>query len=189
MRSMSRCQVAQSMRSSSRKGVTSAGMMPRKATSYVTSEGRNPRRAAALLFSRRLRLSRKDRKVAQRELHRLRLHPLQFREQLEQMRAPELQAVLARLIHGAYGIIRERRCALLDVTPQNVRHRLILGELHHAPRAGEVRGKVADVQTSRIEVIAGEQDAGPAIVVRHVRGLMARDRDHVDDALAEIDGA
>src|SRR5215471_5288720 len=104
------------------------------------------------------------------------------------MRAAQLQTVLARLVRRAHRVVDKRRRRLLDVAAENLRHRFTLGELYQAARTRQIEGEVGDVQAARIQVIAGEQDAGLAIVVGHVRRLMTGDRDHVDHTLAEVDG-
>src|ERR1700688_4760776 len=60
-------------------------------------------------------------------------------------------------------------------------------ELHQAPGTRDVGEKIADIESARIEMIAGEQNAGGAIVISDVRGLMTGDRQHVEDASAKVD--
>ena len=105
------------------------------------------------------------------------------------MRAAEFQGVLVGLMFGADGIIDVRGRRLFDVTTEDVGYRLAFGEADQALSAREVAVEVADVKAARIEVVAREQDAGAAVVVGDVRGVVAGDREHVDDAITQIDAA
>src|SRR5258706_9798052 len=91
------------------------------------------------------------------------------------------------LIHRPHRIIHERRRALFDVTPEYVRYRPPRSELDQPSRARQIRRKIADVETTRIQMIAGEQRAGLAVVIRDVCRLMTRNREHVNHAVPQID--
>src|SRR5258706_454625 len=100
------------------------------------------------------------------------------------MGARQRERMLLRLIHRARRIVDERSVALFDMTSEDVRHRPLLGEFDHTSRARLVRRKIGDVQSTRIQMIAGEQHAGLAIVIRDVRWLVPRNREYIDYAIA-----
>jgi hypothetical protein len=52
-----------------------------------------------------------------------------------------------------------------------------------------IRRKIGDVQTTGIQMIAGDQHAGFSIVIRDVCRMVSRNRKHVDHAIAQIDRA
>ncbi len=60
---------------------------------------------------------------------------------------------------------------------------------HEAPRAGEIGREIGHVKAPWVEVVSGVEDAGATVVVGNVRGLVPGNRDHVDDAVAEVDRA
>src|SRR5580698_7985428 len=105
------------------------------------------------------------------------------------MRSSEFEAVLTGLILGAARIVDEGRSRLLDMIAEDVRDRPRFGEFDHPPSTGDVRGKIGDVEAPGIKMVAGEQNAGFAIVVGDMRGVMTRDGEDVDDAVAQVDRA
>ena len=86
-------------------------------------------------------------------------------------------------------IVQERRLGLFDMAAENVRYRLVARKIHQALDAGCERGKIEDIEPARIKRVAGQQDAGPAIVERDAKRLMARNRNHVQHAPAEVNRA
>src|SRR5260370_42518614 len=68
-----------------------------------------------------------------------------------------------------------------------MRQRLVLGKTRKPLNAGGERRKIGDIKPPGIKRVAGQKDAGPAIVERDTEGLVPRNRDHVQHAAAEID--
>jgi len=72
------------------------------------------------------------------------------------------------------------------VRAEHVTPRRVGSELHETLDAGEVRREVEDVQSPGVQRVTGEQQAGLAVVECDVCGLVAGDRDDVDDPAAEF---
>src|ERR1700722_18461686 len=63
----------------------------------------------------------------------------------------------------------------------------ILEKLHHSPRAGFVSAPVIDQEAPWEQKVAGEDQAGVAIVVQQLCRMVTGRGQHIDDAVAEID--
>src|SRR3954463_7953589 len=70
-----------------------------------------------------------------------------------------------------------------------MRDRMAAGEARKPVNTFGVSRGVANVQATRIKGVAGQQDSRPPIVKRNARRLMARNRNNIEHAVAEIDRA
>jgi hypothetical protein len=74
-----------------------------------------------------------------------------------------------------------------DVTTEDIADGTRSDEIGNALGTGEIGGSVVDDEAAGQEKIAGEKQSGLAIVIGDVGGVMSGSRNHVNDAIAEID--
>jgi len=97
--------------------------------------------------------------------------------------------VFVRLVLRSNRIVEVRRAALLDVAADHMRHNFAFGKTNQALGACHERRKVAHVQAAGIEAVACEQDASLAVVISQTQDVVAGNRNHVEDAVAEVEPA
>src|ERR1043166_6283775 len=100
------------------------------------------------------------------------------------MRARERQFMFLRLILCFDGIIQIRRARLFYVISKYVRDRFMRCIANQTLHTGTISAKVLDIQSSRIERVASQQDSGSSIVKSKDDGIVPRNRDGLDHAIA-----
>ena len=99
-----------------------------------------------------------------------------------------LQRALAGLVGGAEREVASRPPGHLHVAAEHVGHPPGPGECDQAVHRGQERGEVGYVQPPGIDGVPGEQDAGPRVVDRDRRVLVARRAQHLEHPPAQVEG-
>src|SRR4051794_15006649 len=92
-----------------------------------------------------------------------------------------------RLIDRPDGIVDRWRIRILDVCAKDVRDTMCPHERSEPRDADRKCRGVTNVETPRIKGVAGQQYSGAPIVKRDARRLMSRNRQHIENASAEVD--
>src|SRR5215467_9146865 len=130
---------------------------------------------------------RRDDHLGQDVPARLAVVGLERALELHEMGRCQLQGCLVRLIGPPDRIVHARRSAHLDVAAKQVAHRPPCAPVGEpVDRTCEGR-PVADVQASRVDGVAGEQEPGVTVVVGDRRLVVPRCGEAVDNAAAEVD--
>ena len=98
-----------------------------------------------------------------------------------------LDAVSADHDIRARRIIDKRRSRLLDVIPQNMRHRPRRREFRQRMDARPERRKIVHVEPPRINRVARQQDSRPPVIERDGIVRVARNRNDIHHAPAQIE--
>src|SRR5512146_3559035 len=153
----------------------------------VLSERLIRRSSGRRVARRRSRREWPDREIAQRGSRHPTAHRVNDRIELQELRTPEVQPVLLGLIDGPDRIVAVRRAALFDVSAEEVRYSMGTRKPSESLDASRERGRVSDVQSARIERVAGQQHACSPIVDRNTGRLMSGDRKNVEHATAQVE--
>ena len=138
------------------------------------------------MLSRRFR---EYREVPERYLRWFPVHVLQTVYKLQQMCPAECEFVLVGLIPGPHSIIHVRSRGLLDMTAEDMRHRLVRSESNQTAHALEEARIIRDIQTAGIKRVPCQQNPCAAIVISEVSNLMSGNGKHIYNAISEIDAA
>src|SRR3954468_14392397 len=128
-------------------------------------------------------------KIPERHFRWFPVHLLQTVDKFQQMRSPECEFVLVGLIPGPDRIIHVRSRGLLDMTAEDMRHRLVRRESNQTAHALEEARIIRNIQTAGIERIPSQQNPCAAIVIGEVGNLMSRKGKHIYNSISQIDAA
>jgi hypothetical protein len=96
--------------------------------------------------------------------------------------------VLVRLINGSDWIVQVSCPCLLNVIAEEMRNDLALSEINQPLNAEGKCGWMFDIESSRVQCVACEENARLTIVDRDRRSLMTWYRDDIEDPAPQIIG-
>lgn len=106
--------------------------------------------------------------------------------EFDQFTSSEFEYMLLRLVFCSHLVVEVWRARLLDVTAEDVRHKLSICKADESVRARDEGWEIANVQTTWIKAVSCQQYSRLAIVISQAQNVMARDRDNIDNAITEV---